>query len=146
MPSSPQRAAQPRSCTASRLCSFQTVCACSFVATHFGFPRELIANTAPQKIPRCSVSSLDKSLFGHLLGCIRSASKERNARRLLAALRRKASIPKRRQFVPFCHRIPCHQFNLGHSLHQSNPLRMITSERQQASMRLDVLKRYQNRL
>jgi hypothetical protein len=67
-----------------------------------------------------------------------------NAQRLLTGpfMRRKTSAPKRRQFVPFCRRIPCHQFNLGHSLHQSNSLRMITSERQQVSMRLDVPKRY----
>ena len=67
-----------------------------------------------------------------------------NVRKLLTgpSTRGKTTASKRRQFIPFCRRIPCHQFNLGHSLHQSNPLRMITSERQQASMHFDMLKRY----
>jgi hypothetical protein len=52
----------------------------------------------------------------------------------------KTLAPKRCQFVLLSHCIPCHEFNLGHHLHQSNPLRMIMSKRQQASAHLDVLK------
>ena len=47
--------------------------------------------------------------------------------------------------VPLGHCIPCHEFDLGHPLHQSNPICVIMSKRQQASARLYVLKRRQNR-
>jgi nicotinamidase-related amidase len=37
--------------------------------------------------------------------------------------------PKRCQFVLLSHYIPCHEFNLGHHLHQSNPPCVIMSKR-----------------
>jgi hypothetical protein len=40
----------------------------------------------------------------------------------------KTLAPKRCQFVLLSHCIPCHEFNLGHHLHQSNSLRMIMSK------------------
>jgi hypothetical protein len=91
------------------------------------------------------IGLLPSSLFGQRLPVMTVPAKDgRTLEGLLTgpSARGKTSAPKRRQFVPFCHRVPCHQFNLGHSLHQSNSLRMIASERQQVSMRLYVLKRY----
>src|SRR5271165_5397873 len=42
---------------------------------------------------------------------------------------RKTLAPKRCQFIFLGHCIPCHKFNLGHHLHQSHALHMITSKR-----------------